>query len=261
MRLFLVIDEIALYHPSLVSELLRDVHSEDSWVGAAVIPRSLQPTDLEQFFRRSWRHLSLTEIVKLALRKYVAAARDGLFSATGFGRPTSVSSVLNDAAVPVIAVDSSINDPGCIRQIEALHPDVLVCSTSSILNAELLAVASRCCLNRHASLLPAYRGRLPLLHAIAAGEQEVGVSIHVMTASVDHGVVLRQRAVPLAKGDTLASLYRKCFEITGALILESLDMVRANDFTPVVNGRAPSYFGAPTLETFQRFRANGGRVA
>ncbi len=260
MRLFFIIDETPFYHPQLVEDLLRLSRPEDVWAGAAVIPRASRSNDLETFFRRNWRQLWPSEITRLAVRKYGAAAREGFLSGKLSLRPVSVASVLRQNDIPIVEVDGNLNAPDCVSEIRAFHPDVVICSTSSILEAELLGSASRCCLNRHASLLPAYRGRLPVLHALAAGESEVGVSIHLMTPAVDQGAVLAQGRVSVAEGDTLTALYGKCFEISAPLILESLDKVRWDDFTAVASDKQPSYFGLPTAETFKRFRENGGRL-
>lgn len=61
-------------------------------------------------------------------------------------------------------------------------------------------------LNIHPSLLPLYKGLDTHARAIAAGDSHGGTSVHLVTPELDAGEVLAQIAVPIAPGDTPASL-------------------------------------------------------
>ena len=49
-------------------------------------------------------------------------------------------------------------------------------------------------INLHGSLLPKYRGRTPHVWALINGEEELGVTAHLMVKDVDKGPILAQRA-------------------------------------------------------------------
>lgn len=61
-------------------------------------------------------------------------------------------------------------------------------------------------LNIHPSLLPRYKGLHTHARALAAGDSEHGVSVHFVTSELDGGPLIAQSVVPVAPGDTVASL-------------------------------------------------------
>ena len=60
--------------------------------------------------------------------------------------------------------------------------------------------------NIHPSLLPAFTGLHTHQRAIDAGCQFAGVTVHQVTAELDHGPILAQAVVPVLPGDTADSL-------------------------------------------------------
>jgi len=61
-------------------------------------------------------------------------------------------------------------------------------------------------LNIHPSLLPAFPGLHTHQRALDAGCQVAGVTVHQVTAELDHGPILAQAVVPVLPGDTAATL-------------------------------------------------------
>ncbi len=61
-------------------------------------------------------------------------------------------------------------------------------------------------LNIHPSLLPAFAGLHTHQRAIDAGCRVAGVTVHQVTAELDHGPILAQAAVPVLPGDTADAL-------------------------------------------------------
>ncbi|GGH52616.1 methionyl-tRNA formyltransferase [Comamonas phosphati] len=80
------------------------------------------------------------------------------------------------------------------------------------------------CLNIHASLLPRWRGAAPIHRAIEAGDAETGVTIMQMDAGLDTGDMCLMERLPIAAGDTTASLHDKLAALGGRLIVEALEM-------------------------------------
>ena len=60
--------------------------------------------------------------------------------------------------------------------------------------------------NIHPSLLPAFPGLHTHQRAIDAGCQFAGVTVHQVTAELDHGPILAQAVVPVLPGDTADAL-------------------------------------------------------
>jgi formyltetrahydrofolate-dependent phosphoribosylglycinamide formyltransferase len=61
-------------------------------------------------------------------------------------------------------------------------------------------------LNIHPSLLPDFKGLHTHARAIAAGKEEAGCSVHIVTADLDDGPILGQARVPVLPGDDEAAL-------------------------------------------------------
>lgn len=61
-------------------------------------------------------------------------------------------------------------------------------------------------INIHPSLLPAFAGLNTHQRALDAGCKVAGVTVHQVTAELDHGQILSQAVVPVLAGDTAAVL-------------------------------------------------------
>jgi methionyl-tRNA formyltransferase len=73
--------------------------------------------------------------------------------------------------------------------------------------------------NIHPGLLPWGRGYGPVFWALWAGEP-AGASLHVMTAGLDKGPVVDQRAVEVGEADTAATLYPRVLDARKELFSE-----------------------------------------
>ncbi len=102
------------------------------------------------------------------------------------------------------------NTPQVIAQVRAAGPDFLFSFYyRSMLGAELLAAPTRAALNMHGSLLPKYRGRVPINWAIIHGETETGATLHHMALKPDAGNIVDQQAVPILPDDLAVDVFRK----------------------------------------------------
>ncbi len=155
-----------------------------------------------------------------------------------------VADVATEAGIPVAYVDDTVDD-ALIDRVAALAPDYLFSFYfRRMLPARLLAAARIAALNMHGSLLPKYRGRVPVNWAVLHGETETGATLHVMEAKPDAGDIVAQQAVPILPDDTAKEVFDKltvAAEIALWNVLPQLQRGtvprRANDLA------AGSYFG------------------
>jgi methionyl-tRNA formyltransferase len=111
--------------------------------------------------------------------------------------------------IPVITPEDA-NDPEVTARIAALQPDFLFSFYyRQMLKPELLACARRGACNLHGSLLPKYRGRVPVNWAVIRGERETGATLHEMVARPDAGRIVDQMAVPILPDDTALHVFHK----------------------------------------------------
>ncbi|MBS4097755.1 MAG: formyltransferase [Sulfuricella sp.] len=111
--------------------------------------------------------------------------------------------------IPVITPDDP-NTPEVIAQVQAAQPDFLFSFYyRNMLKKALLDIPSRGAYNMHGSLLPKYRGRVPVNWAIIKGETETGSTLHVMNEKPDNGALVDQQAVPILPDDTALDVFAK----------------------------------------------------
>jgi methionyl-tRNA formyltransferase len=111
--------------------------------------------------------------------------------------------------IPTIMPDNP-NTPQVIAQIRALQPDFFFSFYyREMLKRELLEIPKHGALNMHGSLLPKYRGRVPVNWAIIHGETETGATLHYMTEKPDNGDIVARQAVPILPNDTALEVFRK----------------------------------------------------
>jgi methionyl-tRNA formyltransferase len=111
--------------------------------------------------------------------------------------------------IPTITPDNP-NTPEVIAQIRALQPDFFFSFYyREMLKREVLEIPKRGALNMHGSLLPKYRGRVPVNWAIIHGETETGSTLHYMTEKPDNGDIVAQQAVPILPNDTALQVFQK----------------------------------------------------
>lgn len=82
-------------------------------------------------------------------------------------------------------------------------------------------------LNIHPALLPAHGGRGMYgdhVHAavLAAGEQQSGATVHVVTAGIDEGPIVLQRTVPVLADDTVETLRARVQGVEPGLYIEAV---------------------------------------
>jgi methionyl-tRNA formyltransferase len=106
------------------------------------------------------------------------------------------------------------NAPEFVARLRRLAPEFIFSFYyRRMLSAELLATARRGAYNMHGSLLPKYRGRVPVNWAVLNGEKETGATLHEMVAKPDAGRIVDQQAVPIGDDDPAVDVFRK---VTGA---------------------------------------------
>jgi methionyl-tRNA formyltransferase len=121
----------------------------------------------------------------------------------------SVQNLAEMHGIPTITPDNP-NLPEVVEQISALQPDFYFSFYyREMLKAPLLAIPKRGALNMHGSLLPKYRGRVPVNWAIIRGETETGATLHYMTEKPDNGDIVAQQAVPILPNDTAYEVFQK----------------------------------------------------
>ena len=137
------------------------------------------------------------------------------------------------------------NNDEWLTQLRALQPDFIFSFYyRHMLKPELLACAKRGAYNMHGSLLPKYRGRVPVNWAVLNGETETGATLHQMVAKPDAGAIVGQQAVPILPDDTAFDVFQKVTVAAELTLYQALPGLLDGSATLYANDlSAGSYFG------------------
>ena len=96
----------------------------------------------------------------------------------------------------------------------------------------------------HGSLLPKYRGRVPVNWVLVHGETETGMTLHYMEAKADRGDIVAQKRVPITPEDTAVTLFAKMTVAAEEILQETYPLLRTGQAPRVPqNHTGASYFG------------------
>jgi folate-dependent phosphoribosylglycinamide formyltransferase PurN len=126
-----------------------------------------------------------------------------------------------ERSIPFRRIESA-NHPEFTAHLAELGVDVLLNQTSELLREPLLTTPRFGVINRHLSLLPAYRGAWPIFWQFAMREREVGVTIHLVDRGLDTGEILAQSAMPRVPRATMAATVAALFDRSVPLMCEAL---------------------------------------
>ena len=157
---------------------------------------------------------------------------------------SSVADLARTHGIPVLTPDDP-NAPDIVAQVRAAAPDFLFSFYYRLmLKRELLLVPTRGAYNMHGSLLPKYRGRVPVNWAIIHGESETGASLHAMSEKPDRGAIVIQKAVPIGGDDTAQQVFDRITDAAAAALDSTLPALVAGSapHLPQKPGEG-SYFG------------------
>ena len=139
----------------------------------------------------------------------------------------SVAELAGECDIPVFAPES-INHPVWINRIRAMKPDFIFSFYyRDMLCEELLAIPAKGAINLHGSLLPKYRGRVPINWAIINGETETGVTLHYMNKKADAGDIIAQEKFAIGDDDTAKTLFDKATAAAKAMLARELPKIAA----------------------------------
>jgi methionyl-tRNA formyltransferase len=121
----------------------------------------------------------------------------------------SVTKLAAQHNIPTIAPPSG-DSPELMDAVQQIAPDFIFSFYyRHMLPVAVLQLAKRGAYNMHGSLLPKYRGRVPINWAIIHGETETGATLHEMVAKPDAGRLAGQMAVPILINDTAKNVFDK----------------------------------------------------
>ena len=151
--------------------------------------------------------------------------------------------------IPCITPDNA-NAPDLQETIAQIAPALIFSFYyRHMIPMSILSLAPGGAFNMHGSLLPKYRGRVPVNWAVLHGETECGMTLHEMASKPDAGAIIGQTAVPILPDDTAYEVFGKLTVAAEQTLWHALPALMAGTAQKHPNDLAQgSYFGGRTPE-------------
>ena len=138
---------------------------------------------------------------------------------------TSDFNVTTQGSVELLAINNSIPLVK-LNEIPLYEPDVILVSCyARRLPQAILSLATKGSFNVHPSLLPAFRGPVPLFWQFRQGINNFGVTIHRMTDEFDAGDIISQQAISMPDGINKNGATEILADVASKLMLQTLDSI------------------------------------
>ncbi|MDQ2905766.1 MAG: formyltransferase family protein [Ktedonobacteraceae bacterium] len=163
----------------------------------------------------------------------------------------SISRLAWEQQIPLWEVQR-LADPETLSVLARYQPDLIcVACFSKRIPRVLLELPRLGCLNVHPSLLPAYRGPVPLFWTFRGGCQQGGVTVHLMDEGMDTGAILMQAPIVVPDGISYAELEARYASLGGELLARSAwDLCQGRAVCLPQDEARSSYQPFPAAEDF-----------
>lgn len=123
---------------------------------------------------------------------------------------------------------NNINKPEWISLLSRLKPDLAVAMLwVNTIGDEVIRTSRLGFLNCHGGMLPRYRGNACSNWAILNGEQEVGLTVHLMEPGrLDSGPIVIQDKIPISDTTTIRELTDTFTERGAELVIKAVELIR-----------------------------------
>lgn len=183
---------------------------------------------------------------------------------------------LTPSPVKVYAIEHGIEaytpaalDAEALAHIKAAGAELGICvAYGKIFPEELINAFPLGVLNVHYSLLPKYRGAIPLEAALLSGDTETGVTVQKMVKALDAGDIIAQASTSISPLETARELRPRLIELGASLLADTFPAYVKGEITPVAQDPSlASHFGklkkedgllsldAPAQENWNKYRA------
>lgn len=198
--------------------------------------------------------------IKIAGAKFLNIV-DGLTKQRMNISPRSLKAVSDRYGISFMRIKDP-NNKEFLEEIKSLYPDLIISySAPVVFKKDLLQIPKFGCINLHCSYLPLYAGVMPSFWTLYRKEKYTGATVHYMDSKIDNGKILNQIKIDIAEDETMFSLILKTKEIGGNLMCRTIKDIQNSNLEEKDNfSEKGSYFTWPTIEQFQEFTKNGGRL-
>ncbi|HED35598.1 MAG TPA: hypothetical protein ENJ08_15495 [Gammaproteobacteria bacterium] len=165
-------------------------------------------------------------------------------------RADSLASLAYTHNIPLVHIPE--NFVGMDEVFQAYQPDVIIVSCfAHKIPDSIRSIAPLGCFNIHPSLLPRYRGADPLFWQFKAGECVFGTTLHRMSAEMDSGDIISQKALAMPDGSCIHEATHLLAHGAGELLLQFMrDLSNGISVETAQNHQQATYQGSPATDDY-----------
>lgn len=251
-RLYIVTINEAIYINPIVKWLIKNYHKQIA--GISILSDIKKNQSFFDYYKKIYDMFLFFGTIKLSFLFFYIKLKELL------GFSSSVPSLIKTHNIDEIETPS-VNDPSFISQIKSKNVDIILSFCGEIYKKEILEAINMDVVNKHCSLLPAYKGVYPAFWVLLNNEKETGVTLHLMDLKIDAGSILAQIRVPISKKDTMHSIYSKCHKLVPKMIGEIIERYSKGEQLKVIkNKEKGSYYSYPKKEDVDKFYKSGHKM-
>lgn len=206
-------------------------------------------------FKEKWESLQSYWLILEPLGFFQSLFWRGRARVLGAWDPRSVAGTAKRWGIPVHIV-SDPNGQAFFDLLRGIQPDAILNQSERMLKGTVLSIPPFGFVNRHASLLPAHRGRLASFWSHSENLPRYGTTIHRVDEGVDTGPILVQEEnIGINPASPYPIVMRALCEKAPALLWKALDLLETENFKPLPNVPFDKPRKFPTLAEAKAYRA------
>lgn len=159
---------------------------------------------------------------------------------------------------------TGVNTASFKDEIKSFAPDLFISIRfGKIFKDEILQLPRHGTLNLHSGILPDFRGIMATLHALKAGNQQLGCTVHTIPDSgIDTGQIVEKARLPVNADKSLLWHIVQLYPRGAELLVKYIKKVKIGSYFQAEDQETDkgNYFSVPTAHDFAAIRDLGMRV-
>ena len=255
MRILAIVSNDNTYQPYIYELLVKEL--KDEFIGIVIVPFTTKQMPKIKMIIFLYNLYGLFGFLKKFIQVIKCKTMGWFEKYFTFNKCYSLKKIAKINNVPLYHTDN-INSIQFIKVIKELHPDLIISSQGHFIDKQLRKIPKYGIINKHAGLLPKYRGIYPVFWAMINGDRAIGVTIHFMNEQIDGGDIILQKKIPIENDDTFESLYKKVVYQTPKLFLKAVDLIKIGDKNYLSNiSEKSNYYTYPSKSDIKHFKKLG----
>lgn len=254
MKIILLIEETAFYHPEFTYKLIKKLKIKHQIVFGGVILNK-QNNLSNNYLKKNIFKFKFRELIKLFFKEKKNQILNFFFKEGFKNNFFSVESVFKKEKINFVKIKNNINDIENLNIFNKFNPDLIISSNPQFFEKKLINLPRYGCINRHFSLLPNHKGLWPVFYSISNNEKFTGITIHKINEKYDDGEILAQKKIEISEKN-ISKIYLDLFNICPDIIIEAIENL--NNKIIIKSELTGNYNSFPSDDDWSFFRKNKG---